>query len=244
VLPPPPHDNSPSTSTPSKAAACLHTRRRNLSSKGRHLQFQSKPHLTIQGTYYFATHSFLWPLLKARLLPCFLLSLFILGNLFFWAYLPQVAILAIFHHRSSAWFNGTILVLGEGAAIVALLFEAWFVDETQVDIFDSVMIAQGFGDLVSVSRPVLPDEPSLNPRTRLGKPTGSAIYAPFSIRQIVEFVILLPLNLVPYVGVPLFLLCTGYRAGPLLQWRYFKLRGFDRKQRRAFVRPRMWMYTW
>jgi hypothetical protein len=183
-------------------------------------------------------------LLKARLIPCALLSIFVLGNLFFWTYLPQVAILAIFHRTGSAWFNGTILVLGEGAAIVALLFEAWLVDETQVDIFDSVLVAKGRSDLVSVSRPVLPAEASLNPRTRLGKPTGSAIYGPFSFRQIAEFIVLLPLNLVPYVGVPLFLLCTGYRAGPLLHWRYFKLKGFNRKQRKLFVAQRQWMYTW
>ena len=135
-------------------------------------------------------------------------------------------------------------MLGEGAVIVAILFEAWFVDETQVDIFDSVLVAEGYGDLVSVSRPVLPDEPGLNPRTRLGKPTRSSIYAPFSIRQIAEFIILLPLNLVPYVGVPLFLLFTGYRAGPLLHWRYFHLKGMDRKRRKAFVKRRRWQYTW
>jgi hypothetical protein len=150
----------------------------------------------------------------------------------------------MFHRRGSAWFNGTILVLGEAAVIVALLFEAWFVDETQVDIFDSVLVSEGHGELVSISRPVLPREQGLNPRTRLGKPTGRAVYAPFSIRQIAEFVILLPLNLVPYVGVPLFLLFTGYRAGPLLHWRYFKLKGMDRVEMKAFVKRRRWTYTW
>jgi hypothetical protein len=194
--------------------------------------------------YYFVTHPFLWPLLKARLVPCFLLSLFVLGNLFFWAYLPQVAILAIFHRSGSAWFNGTILVLGESAAITSLLFEAWLVDETQVDIFDSVLVAEGHEELVAVSRPVLPPEEGLNPRMRLGKPTKSAIYGPFSIRQIAEFIVLLPINLVPYVGVPLFILLTGYRAGPLLHWRYFKLKGWNRKQRRSFIKGHQWMYTW
>jgi len=198
----------------------------------------------LKGIYYFASHPYFYPLLRARLLPCTLLSLFVLFNLFFWTYLPQVAVLALFHRSGSAWFNGTILVLGEGAVIVAILFEAWFVDETQVDIFDSVLVGEGLGELVSISRPVLPDEEELNPRTRLGKPTGKSIYAPFSIRQIVEFIILLPLNLVPYVGVPLFLLFTGYRAGPLLHWRYFKLKGMDRKTRNAFIKRHRWMYTW
>ena len=79
-----------------------------------------------QGLFYFVAHPFLYPLLRARLLPAFLLSIFVLGNLFFWTYLPQVAFLAIFHH-AGAWLNGTFLVLGEGAAIVAILFEAFFV---------------------------------------------------------------------------------------------------------------------
>jgi hypothetical protein len=141
-------------------------------------------------------------------------------------------------------------VLGESAAIVALLFEAWFADEAQVDIFDAVLVAKGFEDLVATSRPVLPASDGddgaelLNPRTRLGKPVRSAVYGPFSIRQIFEFIVLLPLNFVPWIGVPLFLFLTGYRAGPLQHWRYFKLKGMNRKQRSAFVKQHRWMYTW
>lgn len=96
------------------------------------------PALTLaQGLWYFCTHPDLWPLLKGRLLPCFLLSIFVFANLFIWTYLPQVAFLYLFH-KAGAWVNGTFLVLGEGAAIVAILFEAFFVDETQVDLFDAV----------------------------------------------------------------------------------------------------------
>jgi hypothetical protein len=197
-----------------------------------------------KGIYYFATHRFLWPLVRARLLPCFLLSIFVLALLFTFTYLPQVAWLALFHRRGSAWFNGTVLVLGESSIVTAGLFEAWFVDEAQVDVFDAVLVAEGQDRLVAGSREVLPDEPGLDPRTRLGKPTKPAVYAPFSIRQIVELVLLLPLNLLPYVGVPLFLLFTGYRAGPLLQWRYHQLKGMNKKERRAFVKRRQWMYTW
>jgi hypothetical protein len=196
-----------------------------------------------QGLIFFAIHPYLYPMLRTRLIPAVVLSVFVLLNLFFWTYLPQVAFLSIFHKGGSAWVNGTFLVLGEGAAVVALLFEAFFVDETQVDIFDAVLIDRGFEDLVRQHRPVADD--SLNdPVRRLGKPTKSSVYAPFSFRQIAEFVVLLPLNLVPYVGVPIFLLLTGYRAGPFQHWRYFQLLGFDRKQREAFVQQRRWQYTW
>jgi hypothetical protein len=78
-----------------------------------------------QGIIFFIAHPFLYPLLKARLLPAFLLSAFIILNLFFWTYLPQVAFLALFQRNGSAWVNGTFLVLGEGAAVVAILFESF-----------------------------------------------------------------------------------------------------------------------
>ncbi|OAL01472.1 hypothetical protein IQ06DRAFT_326007 [Phaeosphaeriaceae sp. SRC1lsM3a] len=197
----------------------------------------------LKGIIFFLVHPFLYPLLKARLLPAFLLSAFIILNLFFWAYLPQVAFLALFQHTGSAWVNGTFLVLGEGAAVTALLFESFLADESQVDIFDAVLIYKGYEDLVRTQRPLTED--GLNdPVRRLGKPTRSAVYAPFSFRQIAEFVVLLPINFVPYVGVPLFLILTGYRAGPFQHWRYFQLLGYDRKQRDGAVRIRRWQYTW
>jgi hypothetical protein len=116
-------------------------------------------------------------------------------------------------------------------------------DEAQVDIFDAVLIYKGYEDLVRQHRPV--SEDALNdPVRRLGKPTKTSVYAPFSFRQIAEFILLLPVNFVPYVGVPLFLLLTGYRAGPFQHWRYLQLLGYDRKQRNAFVTRRHWQYTW
>lgn len=121
---------------------------------------------------YFIRHPFLYPLLRARLIPAILLSAFILVNLFVFTYLPQVAFLAIFHQPGSAWVNGTFLVLGEGAAIVAILFETFLVDESQVDIFDAVLIHKGYEDLVRPFRPVS-DDPLNNPVRRLGKPTAS-----------------------------------------------------------------------
>jgi uncharacterized protein involved in cysteine biosynthesis len=138
--------------------------------------------------------------------------------------------------------NAAFLVLGEGAAIVALLFEAFFVDETLVDVFDAVLVNEGLSDLVAQSRILDPTAP--NSVKMLGKPTASAIYSPFSLRQIIEFIILLPLNLVPVVGVPLFLILTGYRAGPFHHWRYFKLLGLSRKERRAYIKQRKLRYTW
>lgn len=112
-------------------------------------------------------------------------------------------------------------------------------------MFDAVLVEKGYEDLVRRYRPV--SEESLNnPVQRLGRPLPGkpAVYGPFSFRQIAEFIILLPLNFVPYVGVPIFLLLTGYRAGPLQHYRYFKLRDLNKKQKNAFVKRRRWQYTW
>ena len=149
--------------------------------------------------------------------------------------------MAIFH-GPLAWVQGAFLVLGEGAAIVALLFEAFFVDETLVDVFDAVLINEGVQDLVASARIIHPEGDT--PVKKLGKPTVSAVYSPFSLRQIAEFVFFLPLNLVPVLGIPVFLLITGYRAGPLHHWRYFKLLGLTKKERQAAIKQRQLRYTW
>ncbi|KAJ9297765.1 hypothetical protein DTO271G3_3986 [Paecilomyces variotii] len=192
------------------------------------------------GIFYFATHRFLWPLFRARLIPIVLLSAFIYTILFFFTYLPQVAFLAIFQ-GSSAWVSGAFLVLGEGAALVAALFEAFFVDETLVDIFDAVLFEKGYEELINNSRVIYPDGDT--PVKRLGKPTKKAEYSPFSIRQIIEFIIFLPLNFIPVAGTPIFLILTGYRAGPFHHWRYFQLLDFSKKERKAYVRKRQLQYT-
>ena len=195
-----------------------------------------------KGIYYFATHRFLWPLLRSRLLPCFLISCLVYANLFVWLYLPLVGILA-FWHGPLAWFNAVMLLLGVGAVLIALLFEAFFVDASQVAIFDSVLVEEGQGALVAEGRALLPRE-GADPVAQLGKPHGSTVYAPFSLRQILEFILFLPFNLVPAVGPVIFLLLTSYRAGPFHHWRYFRLQGLDKKQRAEQIQRRQLRYTW
>lgn len=78
----------------------------------------------------------------------------------------------------------------------------------------------------------------------LGRPTTSAAYQPWSLVQIVELAACLPLNLIPYVGTPAFILITGSRLGKLSQYRWYKLRGLTRKERQRAIRARAWDYTW
>lgn len=89
----------------------------------------------LQGIYYFARHRELWPLWAGRLLPLSIISVMAYLILFFFAYLPQVALLAVWQGRG-AWFNALVLTLGEGQVLIQALFEGFFVDECRVDVFD------------------------------------------------------------------------------------------------------------
>ncbi|ESZ93594.1 hypothetical protein SBOR_6023 [Sclerotinia borealis F-4128] len=194
-----------------------------------------------KGIWYFCADRQFYPLFGKRLIPLTITSIVVLGLLFTFTYLPQVAFLAIWN-GPGAWFNAAFLVLGEGQILIALLFEALLVDEALVDVFDATLIKEGLIDLVSPSRLLHHDAP--NEVKMLGKPTTSAIYSPFSFRQIAEFIIFLPLNFIPVVGTPAFLILTGARAGPLHHWRYFKLRGLTKKERKRETNSRKWNYTW
>lgn len=177
----------------------------------------------LKGIWFFATHPFLHPLARGRIVPLQLLSTLILVVLFMTLYLPVVAFLTIFHSSGSAWVNAATFVLGVGLLFITILFEALLVDKTQVDVFDAVMVAEGYEHLVKNRRQVIENIEETDPVQRLGEREKGAEFAPFSFRQIIEFIVLLPLNFVPYAGIPLFLLATGYRAGPLVNWRYCKL---------------------
>ena len=88
-----------------------------------------------KGVWYFCANREYWPLFGRRLIPLTITSIVVLGILFAFTYLPQVAFLLIFH-GPTAWVSAVFLVLGEGQVVIALLFEALLVDETLVDVFD------------------------------------------------------------------------------------------------------------
>ncbi|KAJ7436074.1 hypothetical protein B0H11DRAFT_2111741 [Mycena galericulata] len=195
----------------------------------------------LKGFYFCVRHKFMWPLFRTRFIPCLVVSLVVLPTLFIVAYLPQVAFLAIFQ-GNLAWFNAVFLVLGEGASIIALLFETFFVDEALVEIFDAVLIHQALPELVSTRRAIIPT--GADPVQQLGPTTKSAIYSPFSFRLSIEYILFLPLTFIPLAGGPLYCLVLARRAGPFHHWRYFKLLGLSKADRAAFIKKHQWKYTW
>jgi hypothetical protein len=88
-----------------------------------------------KGVWYFLAHREYYPLFGRRIIPLTIMSIVVLMLLFMFTYLPQAAFLRIFQ-GPTAWVNAVFLVLGEGQVLIALLFEAFLVDETLVDVFD------------------------------------------------------------------------------------------------------------
>ncbi|KAK0724147.1 hypothetical protein B0H67DRAFT_481147 [Lasiosphaeris hirsuta] len=196
----------------------------------------------IQGIWYFIRRPAFYPLFTGRLLPLSIISLLVYFILFAFAFAPQLAFLVIFHGWAGSLINATVLVLGEGLVIIQGLFEGFFVDECRVDVFDATLIDKGFIELVAPQRILFFDAP--NPIKKLGKPTQRAEYQPWSLTQIAELIFFLPLNLIPYVGTPAFIMITGARLGKLSHYRWFKLRGLDKKAMKKELGLRSWEYLW
>lgn len=221
----------------------------------------------IRGIWYFLRHPEFYPLFVGRLLPLSVISFLVYFLLFTFTFLPQFLFLLIFHGHAGALVNTTVLVLGEGLVIIQGLFEGFFVDECRVDIFDvrslithsgaesslgssgllaaasqATLINHGFTDLIAPQRILFHDAP--NAVKMLGKPTSRAEYQPWSLVQIIELIVFLPLNLVPYVGTPAFIMITGTRLGKLSHHRWFKLKGWSKKDIKRELRARRWEYVW
>lgn len=195
----------------------------------------------LQGIYYFLRHPDFYPLFYSRLIPLSVISFLVYTALFFVVFWPQYFFLVIFHGWG-AWPTAIVLFLGEGLVIIQGLFEGFFVDECRVDVFDATLINYGLTDLVAPHRLLFLDAP--NSVKMLGKPTGRAEYNPWSLIQIVELIVFLPLNLIPYVGAPAFIMITGTRVGKLSHHRWYQLRGLDKKQQKKEIDSRVWDYVW
>ncbi|KAK4118689.1 hypothetical protein N657DRAFT_368183 [Parathielavia appendiculata] len=196
----------------------------------------------IRGIWYFASHPEFYPLFVGRLLPLSVISFVVYLILFTFAFLPQFLFLLIFHGSAGAAFATTVLVLGEGLVIIQGLFEGFFVDESRVDVFDATLINYGLVDLIAPQRVLFLE--ATNSVRMLGKPTSRAEYQPWSIIQIVELIVFLPLNLMPYIGPPIFIMITGLRLGKLSHHRWFVLRGLNKKDKKTELKIRRWEYLW
>lgn len=109
-------------------------------------------------------------------------------------------------------------------------------------MLQATLIKESWTSLISPHRLLQLDAP--NAVKMLGKPTSPALYTPWSVIQIVELIVFLPLNLIPWFGTPAFIIITGTRLGKLSHYRWFQLRGFTKEERKREARALLWDDIW
>ncbi|KAL1301562.1 hypothetical protein AAFC00_005799 [Neodothiora populina] len=192
----------------------------------------------LKGIYYYATHRALWKPLATKLLPTIGLGLSVFAGMFFFTYLPQAAVLAIFNGPLAA-LSAALLVLSESSTIFNVMARALLVEDSLIDTFDGTLIATGETTLVSHDRQV---KSGSNPIGRLGK-LAAKPFAKFTPSAIIRYLMYLPLNFIPVVGTVMFVLLQGKRQGPAAHARYFQLKGMSKQRREEWVEKRRGAYT-
>jgi hypothetical protein len=109
-------------------------------------------------------------------------------------------------------------------------------------VYQAVLLDHDLTDLIAPHRLLFLDAP--NSVKKLGKPTSYAAYTPWSLIQITELAICLPLNFIPYVGFPTFVMITGTRLGKLAHYRWYRLRGLTKNEEKMEIKSRTWDYVW
>ncbi|KAL7268229.1 hypothetical protein RUND412_009158 [Rhizina undulata] len=203
----------------------------------------------IYGILYLPFHP---PLLRpflSRVLPLLIISLILLIAIFTFLYLPQVAILAFFK-GPLAWANAAVMCLTEASALLQVIAESCLTELQVVETFDAVILQKAektgdldykarIWDLLSSTRELHHSQPDT--LGKLGEHRVSP-YQKFSFTLTLQFLVELPLNLIPVVGAPLFLALQAYHLGPLAHYRYCQLLGMSKKERKLFIRQNRWKY--
>ncbi|GAA5854856.1 hypothetical protein JCM9279_005540 [Rhodotorula babjevae] len=190
------------------------------------------------GIVYFARHPKLLESLKPLMVRSLSISLVTVSAMATFAYLPQVAVLAVVS-GPLAFIAAIPLVLAEAYFIILFLHRTFLTPAVSERIFDAVLVQKGHAALVEKGR-------SLDKRggsVTLGKSLLSPVSRKFSAQGLVRYLVTLPLNLVPGVGTAVFLLLNGRKAGPAAHDRYFQLKQLDKQSRQSFVEKRSGAYT-
>ncbi|EJD40836.1 hypothetical protein AURDEDRAFT_90687 [Auricularia subglabra TFB-10046 SS5] len=193
----------------------------------------------IKGIFHLLHRKELWPPVTKRILPCLALSTAVLVVMFSLAYLPQVAVLALFN-GPLAFVNAAGLVLSESSFIVNQLARAFIIEDSLIDLFDATLIERDCASLVSRGRELKSGRK--NAYQRLGKLVVSPLQR-LSPQAIAMYLVSLPLNLIPVVGTAIFIILQGRRSGPGYHARYFQLKGMTPNERKTFIERNRGAYT-
>ncbi|KAF3934076.1 hypothetical protein ABW19_dt0205970 [Dactylella cylindrospora] len=194
----------------------------------------------LEGIYHFLRHPSLQQPLWRHILPTIFLSAATISIMFFVAYIPQVAILALVD-GPIAFVNAAMLVLSESSTLILLISKWWWIEDAAIEVFDAVLVQQNQTALVAAGRELKPTS-SGDPLSKLGKrlkkPWGDSF-----TKSIVRYLVLLPLNFIPIFGTAVFLVLNARNVGPAQHARYFQLKGFSDTERSDFVKRNQGAYV-
>ncbi|CAG7915909.1 unnamed protein product [Penicillium olsonii] len=194
-----------------------------------------------KGIFFFATHKDLWRPFIARAGRTITLGVGVTSAMFFFTYVPQMAIMA-FTNGPLAAISAAILVLSESSAITNVLSRSFLVEDALIDTFDGTLVARDQEPLVAQGREIKSRSGGRDAMARLGKIFTRPL-ARMHPRALLRALIILPLNLIPVVGTALYVFVQGKRAGPGFHARYFQLKGWNSTQREEWVNHNRAAYT-
>ncbi|KAK0723783.1 hypothetical protein B0T21DRAFT_414152 [Apiosordaria backusii] len=192
----------------------------------------------IKGIFYFLSHRELWKPLASKLVPYIGLYASVVGPMFLFTYLPQLAIM-VFVNGPLAVFTTLLLVLNESAAIVSIISRSFLLQDALLDTFDGTLIAQNQSEIVANGREVKSGGDSIQ---RLGKALKQP-FSRFSVKELVRYFMYLPLNFIPVVGTVAFIVIRGRARGDSVHDRYFQLKGWSDSRKSEWLAKHKGAYT-
>ncbi|KAJ5825388.1 hypothetical protein N7474_002526 [Penicillium riverlandense] len=194
-----------------------------------------------KGIIYFATHKDLWDPFISRAGRTISLGMGVTTFMFFFTYVPQLAIMA-FTSGPLAAISAGLLVLTESSTITNILSRSFLGEDALLDTFDGTLIARDQESLVAQGRQIKSRSGGRAAVARLGK-TLTRPLARMRPQALLRSLIYLPLNLIPVVGTALYVAVQGKRVGPALHARYFQLKGWDSIKQDEWVTKNRGAYT-
>ncbi|KAI1417159.1 hypothetical protein F5Y13DRAFT_81054 [Hypoxylon sp. FL1857] len=191
-----------------------------------------------RGIVYFLTHKSLWKPFSSRILPTLGLTAGVFASMFFFTYLPQLAVL-VFVNGPLAVFTTVLLILNESSTLVNIISRNFLLQDALLDTFDGTLIARNATDLVGEGRQL---KSGNDPIGRLGKILKNP-FTKFTPKALVRYIMYLPLNFIPIVGTVIFILLQGRARGTSVHGRYFQLKGWSSTQQRDWLERHTGPYT-
>ncbi|KAI0542715.1 hypothetical protein GGR58DRAFT_451673 [Xylaria digitata] len=191
-----------------------------------------------RGILYFLTHKALWRPFTSQLLPTIGLAIGVTTIMFFFTYLPQLAIL-VFVNGSLAVFTTVLLILNESSTIVNIISRNFLLQDAILDTFDGTLVARNATDIVGEGRQL---KPGSDPIARLGKILKNP-FSKFTPKAFIRYIIYLPLNFIPVVGTVISIVLQGRTRGKSVHGRYFQLKGWSSSQQRDWLQQHVGPYT-